>query len=96
MLLKNAPRTISTLFRHLSHPMRVRILLIIGAGEACVCHWEDALNTRQTYISQHLKALRKAKILKTNRDGRFVYYRLCWLLRFNRSRMWEYSQIPHV
>jgi len=76
MLIKNAPRTISALFRHLSHPMRVRILLTIGAGEACVCHLEDALNTRQTYISQHLMALRKAKILKTNRDGRFVYYRL--------------------
>ena len=31
---------------------------------------------RQAYISQHLMDLRKAKVLVTRREGRFIYYRL--------------------
>jgi ArsR family transcriptional regulator len=57
-------------------PQRVAILLVIGHGEACVCHLEAALGWRQAYISQHLMALRKADILTDRRDGRYVYYRL--------------------
>jgi len=55
---------------------RLRILLGIGRGEACVCHLEALLGLRQAYISQHLMALRKAGILETRRDGRFIFYRL--------------------
>jgi ArsR family transcriptional regulator len=54
----------------------VQILLAIGEDEACVCHLETLLGQRQPYISQHLMALRKAKILITRRDGRFVFYRV--------------------
>jgi ArsR family transcriptional regulator len=55
---------------------RVAILLVIGQGEACVCHLETALGWRQAYISQHLMALRKADILEVRREGRYVFYRL--------------------
>ena len=55
---------------------RIAILLAIGQGEACVCHLETALGWRQSYISQHLMALRKADILEVRREGRYVFYRL--------------------
>ncbi|HEX2994858.1 MAG TPA: metalloregulator ArsR/SmtB family transcription factor [Anaerolineales bacterium] len=55
---------------------RIAILLAIGSGEACVCHLEAALGSRQAYISQHLMALRKADILQDRREGRYVFYRL--------------------
>jgi ArsR family transcriptional regulator len=55
---------------------RIAILLAIGRGEACVCHLEAALGWRQSYISQHLMALRKADILQDRRAGRYVFYRL--------------------
>ncbi len=67
---------LSRFFRALSQPARVRLLLAIGAGEACVCHLEAALKMRQAYISQHLMALRQAGILTTRRDGRYIFYRL--------------------
>jgi DNA-binding transcriptional ArsR family regulator len=67
---------ISELFKALSQPARVEILLAIGSGEACVCHLEAKLKLRQAYISQHLMALRQAGILDARREGRFVYYRL--------------------
>jgi ArsR family transcriptional regulator len=69
-------RSTSTLLKAVSSAPRIRILLGIGAGEACVCHLEAALGWRQAYISQHLMALRNAGILISRRDGRFIYYRL--------------------
>ena len=65
-----------SLMRVLGHPMRIRILLEIGAGEACVCHLEAQLGARQAYLSQQLMALREEGILRTNREGRFIYYRI--------------------
>jgi ArsR family transcriptional regulator len=68
--------SISNLLKNISHPTRLRILFAIGSGEACVCHLETVLGYRQAYISQHLMELRKAEILTTSRNGRFIYYRL--------------------
>ena len=67
---------ISSLLRVLGHPVRIQILLEIGSGEACVCHLEEQLKIRQAYLSQHLMALREEGILQTQREGRFIYYRL--------------------
>jgi ArsR family transcriptional regulator len=63
-------------FRLISHPTRLRIIQEIGEGNACVCHLESQLGLRQAYLSQHLMALRDAGVLETERDGRFIYYRL--------------------
>lgn len=69
-------KNISQLLRTLGQPTRVQILLAIGEGEACVCHLESILKKRQAYISQHLMALREAKILTSRKEGRFVFYSL--------------------
>jgi len=60
----------------ISSPQRIAILLLIGKGEACVCHLEASLGWRQAYISQHLMALRKADILQDRREGRYIFYSL--------------------
>jgi DNA-binding transcriptional ArsR family regulator len=60
----------------IASPQRVAILLLIGKGEACVCHLEASLEWRQAYISQHLMALRKADILQDRREGRYIFYSL--------------------
>jgi len=73
---KNMYDPIGSLLRVLGHPMRIRILLEIGSGEACVCHLKAQLDIRQAYLSQHLMALREEGILQTNREGRFIYYRI--------------------
>jgi ArsR family transcriptional regulator len=64
------------LFSLLGNPIRLRILLAIGKDEACVCHLENLLKTRQAYISQQLMALREAGLLETRRDGKYIFYRL--------------------
>jgi DNA-binding transcriptional ArsR family regulator len=64
------------MFRSLGQMARLRILLAIGTGEACVCHLEAHMGLRQAYISQHLMALRKAGIVTDRREGRYIFYRL--------------------
>lgn len=68
--------TISQLLRAIDQPTRIKIILSIGEGEACVCHLEAMLGMRQAYISQHLMDLRKAEVLVTRREGRYIFYRL--------------------
>ncbi len=66
----------SKIFAVLGNPFRIRLVLALWAQEGCVCHLEALLRKRQAYISQHLMALREAKILETRREGKFIYYRL--------------------
>ncbi len=63
-------------FHLLGQPDRLRILLAIGADEACVCHLEAWLGYRQAYISQQLKQLREAGLVVTHRQGKHIFYRL--------------------
>lgn len=69
-------RRMAQLFRMLGQPTRLRILLAIGLGEACVCHLETALGLRQAYISQQLMALRRAGLVRSRRSGRNIFYAL--------------------
>ena len=71
-----AEKQIANLLKVLGSPFRIKLLLSIGQGEACVCHLEAVLKKRQAYISQHLMILRDAGILKTRRDGKYIYYRV--------------------
>jgi DNA-binding transcriptional ArsR family regulator len=67
---------VSDLLQVISPEPRLKILLAIGAGEACVCHLEARLGYRQAYISQQLMALREAGLLDSRRDGKYIFYRL--------------------
>jgi DNA-binding transcriptional ArsR family regulator len=67
---------VSDLLQAISPEPCLEILLAIGEGEACVCHLEAILGYRQAYISQHLMALREARLLNTRRDGKYIFYRL--------------------
>ena len=69
-------KPIVSLLETISPLARLEILLMIGAGEACVCHLEARLGYRQSYISQHLMALRQADLLDSRREGKYVFYRL--------------------
>jgi DNA-binding transcriptional ArsR family regulator len=75
--MNNTFESLSELLQTISSPARLEILLLVGAGEACVCHLETRLGYRQAYISQHLMALRQAGLIDSRREGRYVFYRLC-------------------
>ena len=72
----NGFKSQAQLFRALSHPVRLRILDLLGRQEACVCHLTEILDQRQPYVSQQLATLREAGLVTDRRDGNLIYYRL--------------------
>ena len=65
------------LFRALADPTRLAIVRCIAeAGEECVCNLTDTLESGQSRLSFHLKALKDAGLLLDRRQGRWIYYSL--------------------
>ncbi len=66
------------IFKALSDATRIRILhLFVRAKcELCVCELTDSLEVPQYNISRHLKILKSAGLLTSEKDGRWVYFRL--------------------
>jgi ArsR family transcriptional regulator len=66
------------LFRALGDATRVQIvgLLAEQAEPLCVCHVEAAFDLSQPTISHHLKVLRDAGLVTTERRGVWIYYGL--------------------
>ncbi|WP_189070425.1 ArsR/SmtB family transcription factor [Deinococcus radiotolerans] len=67
---------VTTLFKALSEPIRVQILLRLVTGEQSVSALVGALNLPQSTVSRHLGALRHAGLVQSRRDGPHVHYRL--------------------
>lgn len=63
-----------TVFKALSDETRLRIFLLLGEGELCVCQIQVALAMPQTKISRHLTVLRHAGLVTARRDGLWMYY----------------------
>jgi len=59
----------------LSHPVRLRILAMLGGGELCVCQMTAVLSLAPSTVSAHLAELRRAGLITERKDGRWVLYR---------------------
>jgi DNA-binding transcriptional ArsR family regulator len=60
----------------MSHPLRLKILCILGDREVSVQEIVDNVGTSQSNISQHLAILRDKGILASRKDANRVYYRV--------------------
>lgn len=59
----------------LGHPIRVRIMRILLAAEGCICGAiVDQLPVAQATVSQHLKVLKDAGLVRGEIDGARVCY----------------------
>ena len=68
---------LSEVFRLLGDPTRTRVLYaLLEAGEMCVCDLVATVDVAQPKVSQGLRLLRNAGIVKHRRSGRMVYYSL--------------------
>jgi len=70
---------LAQVFKALGDPVRLRLVSLIGArqgGEVCVCDLTSAFDLTQPTISHHLKVLREAGLIDSERRGTWVYYRL--------------------
>ena len=65
------------LFRLLGDPTRLAILhALLEAGELCVCDLARVAGVAENVVSQAMRLLRAADVVRTRRDGRRIHYRL--------------------
>ena len=68
---------LTDLFRLLGDPTRARLLYaLLEAGELCVCDLAAAIAATETTVSQALRLLRTAGVVRSRRTGRRIHYRL--------------------
>ena len=75
MVVDTESETLGTL-RALSEPLRWRIVELLADEELCVCHIVDELGVPQPLVSHHLRILRDAGLVDTERFRYWTYYRL--------------------
>ena len=78
-LTVEAAERLSGAFKALADPVRLRLLSLIAShagGEACVCDLTGEFDVSQPTISHHLKVLREAGLLTSERRASWVYYRV--------------------
>lgn len=66
----------SLAIKAIAHPLRLKILCLLGDKEVSVQDIVDDVGTSQSNISQHLAILRDKGVLITRKDANRVYYRI--------------------
>ncbi len=70
------PQPEDEVFRALADPTRRAIFERLAQGEATVSALTAHAGVSQPAVSQHLKVLRRAELVRERRDGRRTHYRL--------------------
>lgn len=63
-------------FKVFGDSTRIKIIHALFMAEMCVCDISALLSMNQSAISHQLKILRQAKLVKSRREGKVVYYSL--------------------
>ena len=63
-------------FRAMGEPGRLSTLLALRAGEACVSELAETLGVGLPALSQRLRVLRQAGLVRSRREGRHIFYSL--------------------
>lgn len=66
----------SEVLKAISDPLRLKIIYLLKNDELCGCHIDTALDKPQSTISHHLNILKKSKIVKWRKKGKWTYFSL--------------------
>ncbi len=64
------------LFKAVSDPGRLKIVLALAGREMCVCDLAALLDVTESAASHQIRILRNMNLVKNRRDGQVLYYRL--------------------
>ena len=65
------------LLQALAHPTRLAILReLSSASEVCACDFTSCCDVRQPTVSHHLRILKEAGVIASERRGTWIFYRL--------------------
>ena len=63
-------------FKALANPVRLKMIVGLMKGECCVGDIQNCLSISQPNVSQHLKVLKEAGLIKGRRDKNKICYRI--------------------
>ncbi len=69
-------RQFITITKALGDKNRVRVLMLLGQGELCLCQIIEMLGLAPSTVSKHMAVLRQAGLVEVRKKGRWCYYRL--------------------
>jgi len=64
------------IFKMLADPNRLRLLHALSQAELCVCDLAALVDVTDSAVSHQLRLLRAARLVKTRRAGKMIYYQL--------------------
>ena len=67
---------LAELFKVFGDSTRIKILYVLFESEMCVCDIAALLGMTQSAISHQLRALKNARLVKSRREGKTVFYSL--------------------
>lgn len=67
---------VSQIYKVLSDPNRLKILLLLQQGEKNVGTLVEKLEMEQSAVSHQLKLLRENRVVKSRREGKTIFYSL--------------------
>ena len=79
-LLNHMPATenfelVSSIFKQLSDPTRIRIFWILCHCDECVINISAMMEMSSPAVAHHLRLLRSSGLIESRRDGKETYYR---------------------
>ena len=69
-------REASAALQAMAHPLRLKILCLVGQNELMVQEIIEAVGTSQSNISQHLAVMRERGLLASRKEANKVFYRI--------------------
>ena len=67
---------LAELFKVFGDTTRIRILYALFEAEMCVCDIAELLTMTQSAISHQLRVLKQARLVRSRREGKQIYYSL--------------------
>lgn len=73
---KNEIKNVLNVFKALSDLNRLRILMSLRSGQLCVCQIIALVGLAPSTVSKHLSILHQADLVETEKQGKWIHYRL--------------------
>lgn len=75
-LSKDRAIEISNFSKAFSHPLRVKIALLLNNGDHCVGEIVSILKEKQNLVSHHLSIMKKHRVISSYNQSKYKYYRI--------------------
>lgn len=66
-------RSVVERLKAVAHPLRLRVLALLGSGELGVCQVAETLRVPQSSVSEAIRELRRAGFVNERKEGRWVF-----------------------